>query len=96
MNPGAVIDLRKMHVGDPSMSFLVPLSWWLKHFSFCFSWDQLKKRGCRFCDQWSLVSDPPILDSMFEEELWTAEFQENNAILLGKENEAVGLKTFGW
>lgn len=41
---GAVIDLRKMHVGDPSMSFL---------------------------------------------ELWTAEFQENNALLLGKENEAM-------
>eukprot|EP00435_Cladocopium_sp_Y103_P002519 s915_g1.t1 len=41
---GAVIDLRKMHVGDPSMSFL---------------------------------------------ELWTAEFQENNALLLGKEDEAV-------
>ncbi|CAK9110913.1 unnamed protein product [Durusdinium trenchii] len=41
---GAVIDLRKMHVGDPSMSFL---------------------------------------------ELWTAEFQENNALLLGKESEAL-------
>ena len=39
---GAVIDLRKMHVGDPSMSFL---------------------------------------------ELWTAEFQENNALLLQKEDE---------
>lgn len=41
---GAVIDLRKMHVGDPSMSVL---------------------------------------------ELWTAEFQENNALLLAAEHEAL-------
>jgi len=41
---GAVIDIRKMHVGDPSMSLL---------------------------------------------ELWTAEFQENNALLLSQEHEAL-------
>eukprot|EP00440_Ansanella_granifera_P072806 gb/GFBE01079009.1/.p1 GENE.gb/GFBE01079009.1/~~gb/GFBE01079009.1/.p1 ORF type:complete len:1328 (+),score=359.03 gb/GFBE01079009.1/:1-3984(+) len=41
---GAVIDIRKMHVGDPSMSIL---------------------------------------------ELWTAEFQENNACLLAPEHEAL-------
>ena len=33
--------------------------------------------------------DPRRLPGAFQE-LWTAEFQENNALLLGKENEALG------